>query len=50
MVKTFKAINYKISLKLTPLTSEDRLKDLPSIYNQIAADWAKKIKETKKRI
>ena len=29
--------------KLLPLTSEDRLKDLPSIYTQIPADWAKKI-------
>ena len=29
--------------KLLPLTSEDRLKDLPSIYTQIPADQAKKI-------
>ena len=28
--------------KLLPLTSEDRLKDLPSIYTQIPADRAKK--------
>ena len=27
--------------KLLPLTSEDRLKDLPSIYTQIAADRTK---------
>ena len=29
--------------KLLPLTSEDRLKDLPSIYTQIPEDRAKKI-------
>ena len=28
--------------KLLPLTSEDRLKDLPSIYTQIPADRANK--------
>ena len=33
--------------KLMPLTSEDRLKDLPSIYTQIPADWAKKIEAAK---
>ena len=31
--------------KLLPLTSEDRLKGLPSIYTQIPADRAKKIEE-----
>ena len=36
--------------KLMPLTSEDRLKDLPSIYTQIPADCAKKIEATKKLI
>ena len=33
--------------KLLPLTSEDRLKDLPSIYTQIPADQAKKIEAAK---
>ena len=33
--------------KLLPLTSEDKLKDLPSIYTQIPADWAKKIEAAK---
>ena len=33
--------------KLPPLTSEDVLKDLPSIYAQIPTDWAKKIEAAK---
>ena len=33
--------------KLLPLTSEDRLKDLRSIYTQIPADQAKKIEAAK---
>ena len=33
--------------KLLPLTSEDRLKYLPSIYTQIPADQAKKIEAAK---
>ena len=33
--------------KLLPLTSEERLKDLPSIYTQIPVDWAKKIEAAK---
>ena len=33
--------------QLLPLTSQDRLKDLPSIYTQIPADEAKKIEATK---
>ena len=33
--------------KLLPLTSEDILKDLPSIYTQIPADRAKKIEAAK---
>ena len=34
--------------RLLPLTSEDRLKDLPSIYTQISVDRAKKIEAAKK--
>ena len=34
-------------LQLLSLTSEDRLKDLPSISTQIPADRAKKIEATK---
>ena len=33
--------------RLLPLTSEDILKDLPNIYTQIPADWAKKIEAAK---
>ena len=33
--------------KLYPLTSEERLKDLPSIYTEIPTDWAKKIEAAK---
>ena len=33
--------------KLLPLTSEDSLNDLPSIYTQIPADRAKKIESAK---
>ena len=33
--------------KLLPLTSEDRWKDLPSIYTQIPVDWSKKIEAAK---
>ena len=33
--------------RLLPLTSEDILKDLPNIYAQIPADWAKKIEAGK---
>ena len=33
--------------KILPLTSEDRLKYLPSIYTQIPADWAKKVDAAK---
>ena len=32
---------------MLPLTSEDRLKDLPSIYTQIPANRAKKIQAAK---
>ena len=32
---------------MLPLTSEDRLKDLPSIYTQIPADPAQKIEAAK---
>ena len=33
--------------KLYLLTSEERLKDLPSIYTEIPTDWAKKIEAAK---
>ena len=33
--------------KLLPLTSEDRLKELPSIYSKIPADSTKKIESAK---
>ena len=33
--------------KLLPLTSEDKLKDLPSIYTTIPADRTKKIESAK---
>ena len=33
--------------KLLPLTSDDRLKDLPSIYTEIPADRVKKIETAK---
>ena len=33
--------------RLLPLMSEDRLKDLPSIYTQIPADQAKKLRRHK---
>ena len=33
--------------RLLPLTSENRIKDLPSIYTQIPAEWPKKIKAAK---
>ena len=33
--------------RLLPITSEGRLKDLPSIYTQIPADRAKKIESAK---
>ena len=33
--------------KLNPLTSEERLKDLPSIFTQIPTDWAKRIEAAK---
>ena len=33
--------------KLFPITSEERLKDLPSVYKQIPTDHAKKIEAAK---
>ena len=33
--------------KLYPLTSEERLKDLPSIFTQIPTDWTKRIEAAK---
>ena len=42
----FKNVKIRKS-RLLPLTSEDRLKDLPSIYTQIPADRAKKIEAAK---
>ena len=33
--------------KLLPLTSEDRIKDLPSIYTKIPADCTKKMESAK---
>ena len=43
-------LNSNITLrkrKLYPLTSEERLKDLPSIFTQIPTDWAKRIEAAK---
>ena len=34
-------------LPIAPITSEERLKDLPSIYTQIPTDHAKKIEAAK---
>ena len=45
-----KKLNSNVTLqkrKLYPLTSEGRLKDLPSIFTQIPTDWAKRIEAAK---
>ena len=46
MINEFKNVTVR-KRKLLPLTSEDKLKDLPSIYTTIPADRTKKIESAK---